>query len=71
MILTREQVEQMEMKEVKKNLRLLAQSYSLDLPLSELVLGPEEDLDQIANTLAYLEDRQQWLEQYSYIRGEN
>lgn len=71
MNLTKEQVEQMEAKEVDKQLRLLAKTYKLDKPLSEW-MTPElwDQLDNIINTLAYLEDRKTWLAQYGHLRGE-
>ena len=71
MTLTKEQVEQMEAKEVDKQLRLLAKTYKLDKPLSEW-MTPElwDQLDNIINTLAYLEDRKTWLAQYGHLRGE-
>ena len=30
-----------------------------------------EQMDDIVNTLAYLEDRKQWLDQYGHMRGED
>ena len=72
MNLTKEQVELMEAKEVDRNLRLLAKTYKLDNPIKEWIT-PElwDQLDDIVNTLAYLEDRKQWLDQYGHMRGEN
>ena len=71
MMLTREQVEVMEMPEVNRNLRKLAKTYKLDKPLSEW-MTPElwDNLDNIINTLAYLEDRKTWLAQYAHNRTE-
>ncbi len=71
MNLTKEAVEQMEAAEVNKNLKQLAKTYQLDKPISEWVT-PElwDNLDNIINTLAYLEDRKQWLEQYAHNRTE-
>lgn len=71
MNLTKEQVEQMELPEVEKNLKLLAKTYKLDKSLQEW-MTPElwDQLDNIINTLLYLEDRQQWLKQYGHMRGE-
>lgn len=71
MNLTKEQVEQMELPEVERNLKLLAKTYKLDKSLKEW-MTPElwDQLDNIINTLAYLEDRKAWLEQYGHLRGE-
>jgi predicted outer membrane protein len=71
MILTKEQVELMEAKEVDKQLRLLAKTYKLDKPLQEW-MTPElwDKLDDIINTLAYLEDRKQWLVQFGHLQAE-
>ena len=71
MTLTKEQVVIMEMPEVNKNLRLLAKTYKLDKPIHEW-MTPDlfQELDNIINTLAYLEDRKAWLEQYGHLRGE-
>jgi hypothetical protein len=72
MNLTKEAVEQMELPEVDRNLRKLARTYKLDKPLREW-MTPElwDQLDEIINTLAYLEDRKQWLDQYGHMRGED
>ena len=72
MILSKAQVEQMEMPEVNKNLRLLAKTYQLDKPIQEW-MTPElfEQMDNIVNTLAYLEDRKHWLEHFGHLRGED
>jgi len=72
MNLTKEQVELMELPEVNKHLKQLAKAYKLDKPFKEW-MTPElwDNLDDIINTLLYLEDRQQWLEQYGHLRGEN
>lgn len=71
MILTKEQVEVMELAEVEKNLKLLAKTYKLDKPIKEWAT-PElfNQLDDIINTLAYLEDRKQWLAQYGHLQAE-
>lgn len=72
MMLTKEQVDAMELDEVNKNLRKLARTYKLDKPIQEY-MTPElwDNLDDICNTLCYLEDRRAWLEQYDHLRGEN
>ena len=62
---TKEAIEQMDIKEINKQLKQLAKNYQLDKPLNE-ILTPElwQDLDDIVDTLARLEDRKQWIEQY-------
>ena len=72
MILTKEQVEQMEVPEVDKQLRLLAKTYKLDKPLHEW-MTPElwDQLDNIINTLCYLEDRKKWLTDFGHLRGDS
>jgi ABC-type Fe3+-citrate transport system substrate-binding protein len=72
MKLEQAQVEQMELKEVNKHLKQLSKDYKLDKPLKEW-MTPElwDNLDDIINSLLYLEDRKQWLEQYGHLRGEN
>jgi hypothetical protein len=72
MILTKEQVEVMDLKEVNKLLKQLNKEYKLDKPMKEW-MTPElwDNLDDIINSLLYLEDRKQWLEQYGHLRGEN
>lgn len=69
---TKEQVELMELPEVNKSLKQLAKEYKLDKTLKEW-MTPElfDQLDDIVNTLIYLEDRKQWLEQYGHLRGED
>jgi predicted outer membrane protein len=69
---TKEQIEVMDLKEVNRNLKQLAKTYQLDKPLRE-ILTPElwQDLDDIVDTLARLDDRKQWLDQYGHLRGEN
>lgn len=72
MNLTKEQVEAMEIKEVNKSLKQLAKTYQLDKPIKEW-MTPElfDQMDNIVNTLAYLEDRKAWLDQYGHLRGED
>ena len=72
MILSKEQVEVMEVEEVDKKLRLLAKTYKLDKPLHEW-MTPElwDQLDNIINTLCYLEDRKKWLTDFGHLRGDS
>ena len=72
MILSKEQVEVMEAEEVDKKLRLLAKTYKLDKPLHEW-MTPElwDQLDNIINTLCYLEDRKKWLTDFGHLRGDS
>ena len=62
---TKEAIEQMDIKEVNQQLKQLAKNYQLDKPIKE-ILTPElwQHLDNIVDTLARLEDRKQWIEQY-------
>ena len=55
----------MDIKEVNQQLKQLAKNYQLDKPIKE-ILTPElwQHLDNIVDTLARLEDRKQWIEQY-------
>jgi hypothetical protein len=71
MNLTKEQVEQMELPEVKKRLKQLQKEYPFDQPLTEITDSALLDsIDDIANTYLYLDDRRAWLEQYGHLRGE-
>jgi len=58
MILTREQVEELDYQGCQTAIKQLARTYRLDRHLYEW-MTPElwNDLDDIANTLLYLEDR--------------
>jgi hypothetical protein len=69
---TKEAIELMSQTEIKQHLKLLAKTYKLDRPIQEY-MTPElwDSIDDIVNTLLYLEDRLQWLEQYDHLRGEN
>jgi hypothetical protein len=72
MFLTKEQVDVMEAEEVDSNLRLLAKTYKLDQPLQEY-MTPElwDQLDDIINTLLYLDDRKKWLTDFGHLRGDS
>ena len=72
MILSKAQVEVMEAEEVDKKLRLLAKTYKLDKPQHEW-MTPElwDQLDNIINTLCYLEDRKKWLTDFGHLRGDS
>lgn len=65
LFLTKEQVSTMSVAACQKHLRKLARTYKLDKPLQEY-MTPElwNDLDNITNTLAYLDDRIRWLTTY-------
>lgn len=58
MILTKEQIEQLDYAACQKALRRLARTYKLDRGIQEY-LTPElwDQLDDIVNTLLWLEDR--------------
>lgn len=72
MFLSKEQVDVMEAEEVDSNLRLLAKTYKLDQPLQEY-MTPElwDQLDDIINTLLYLDDRKKWLTDFGHLRGDS
>lgn len=72
MIITKAQVEVMELPEVEKHLRTLAKTYKLDKPLMEY-MTPElwDQLDDIVNTLCYLEERKKWLTDFGHLRGDS
>jgi len=62
MTLTKEQVDAMTSDECEKHLKLLNKTYDMEKPLSQLT--PEEfaQVDLIANTLLYLEDRIRYIQ---------
>jgi len=62
MILNKEQVEVMTAEECQKHLKLLDKSFPMDKTLG--LLSPEqfEQVDSIANTLLYLEDRIRYIQ---------
>jgi hypothetical protein len=62
MILTKEQVEAMTSEQCSKHLKLLDKTYEMDKPLG--LLSPEQfdQVDSIANTLLWLEDRIRYIQ---------
>ena len=62
MTLTKEQVEAMTSEQCQKHLKLLDKTYEMDKPLIQLT--PEEfaQVDDIANTLLWLEDRIRYIQ---------
>jgi len=63
MILTREQVELMTSEECSKHLKLLDKKYPLEESLHRLTPELFQQVDSIANTLLYLEDRIRYCQQ--------
>lgn len=61
MILTLEQVEAMTSEECQKHLKLLDKTYPMDKSLSLLTPEILDQVDDIANTLLYLEDHIRYL----------
>jgi hypothetical protein len=57
MFLTRDQVDLLNYKECRKHLKLLTTRYNLDQPLTECWQEVWPILDELCNTLLYLEDR--------------
>jgi len=55
--LTREQVEQLDYKQCQQALKQLGLEYKLDAPADEYFKEVWDILDDIVNTLLYLEDR--------------
>jgi hypothetical protein len=62
MTLTKEQVDAMTSAECQKHLKLLDKTYPMDKPLGELTPELFEQVDDIANTLLYLEDRIRYIQ---------
>lgn len=56
MFLTREQVEELTLTEAKQTLKLLNKTYDLNKSIGTLDPSIYSDLDNITNTLLYLED---------------
>lgn len=57
MILTREQIDPMTEAECRQALVQLAQDHRLDTPISELTKEEWAQVDDVGNTLLWLEDR--------------
>jgi len=66
-ILTREQVEQLTIDQVKKAIKAIEKTKLLDKPLTLLSLEEYQMIEDLSNTILYLEDRLQWLEQYKHL----
>jgi hypothetical protein len=62
MILTHEQVELMTADECTKHLKLLDKSFPMDKPLSKLSPELFDQVDSIANTLLWLEERIRYIQ---------
>ena len=67
MILTREQVEQLTIDQVNKAIKAIEKTKLLDKPLTKLSLEEYQMIEDLSNTILYLEDRLQWLEQYKHL----
>jgi hypothetical protein len=66
--LTLEQVEAMTLEEVRKEIRSLERRYKLNRPIQEYLTEMLwDDLEKVINTLARLEDREQWIIQYGHL----
>jgi hypothetical protein len=57
MFLTLEQVEAMTYKECQKHMKLIAKTYNLEQPLTECWEQVWPVLDELTDTILYLEDR--------------
>jgi hypothetical protein len=66
--LTLEQIDLMTLEEVQKELRSLERKYKLNRPIQEYLTEMLwDDLEKVINTLARLEDREQWIIQYGHL----
>jgi hypothetical protein len=57
LFLTREQVNQLTQRQAEMAMKRLAKTYDLERPLTECFEQVWPDLDQIVDTILYLEDR--------------
>jgi hypothetical protein len=62
MFLNKEQVDLMTSEQCQKHLKLLDKTYEMDKPLSQLTPEQFDQVDLIANTLLYLEDRIRYIQ---------
>jgi hypothetical protein len=67
-ILSREQVEQLTIDQVNKAIKAIEKTKLLDKPLTKLSLEEYQMIEDLSNTILYLEDRLQWLEQYKHLQ---
>jgi hypothetical protein len=70
-LLTKEQADTLDQAEAEKALKLLSKTYSLDLPINECWQEVWPDLDEIVNTLLYLEDRIDYLKMIDNVTRAN
>ena len=70
---TKETIAVMLLPEVKKKLKAIEKQHPMDEPLINKTFTKDEwqDIEDMINAFLYLQDRQQWLEQYGHLRGEN
>jgi hypothetical protein len=57
MFLTKEQVEELNYKQCVQQMKLITKTYNLEKPLTECWTEVWPVLDELANTILYLEDR--------------
>jgi hypothetical protein len=62
MTLNKEQVDTMTTEECSKHLKLLDKSFPMDKSLSKLTPEQFDQVDDVANTLLYLEDRIRYIQ---------
>jgi hypothetical protein len=72
MFLTKEQVDILSVEQCEKALKILTKTYKLDAPLQEY-MTPElwDSLDDIVNTLLYLEDRIKYVQMVDHLNSNN
>jgi hypothetical protein len=70
MFLTKAETDTFTIEQCEKHLRKLAKTYKLDKSLQEY-MTPElwDDLDNIVNTLLYLEDRIDYIKQLEHLNA--
>ena len=69
--LTKESADTLSLEQANKHLMLLTKTYSLDLPINECWQEVWPDLDEIVNTLLYLEDRIDYLKMIDNVTRAN
>jgi len=63
MFLTREQTDLLTAEQCEQHLKKISKTYNLDKPLTEQWQLVWPDLDEIVNTILYLEDQLKYLQQ--------
>ena len=61
----------MALDEAKRALRQIEKTGLLDKPLTKLNPDEYQQIEDLSNSVLYLEDRIYWLETFDHLRGEN